>query len=190
MFGAAASTSAFVVVCLKNAEATKLTDDLKKALADAVKAFSTQGPDAGVALTEKLLSQFPGHRDEILRERSYALLSAGRIADALEDRQAILDSGRGNLADHYFAGEYALQAGLFQRARDLFDQVIHMSQHSGSTYYLQSSRLLAALASYQLNEDNRCRDYLSLVEDDVEVLWLVGFDRVSKALLLEVLGER
>jgi len=161
-----------------------VTDDVKKELAVARKRFSREGAELGSGLFDKLLSLHPDYSSEILRERSYAFSEFDMFEEALNDRQVVIESGAGVVADYYFAGEYALQARRLELSRDLFDQTIERSLRSDSTYYIQSSRLLAALVSHQLHENDRCLDYLSLIDDDVEILWLKGFDRVSKKLLL------
>lgn len=161
--------------------------DVKKELAVARERFSREGVEVGLDLFDELLARHSDYRDKILRERSYAFSEFEMFGEALNDRQAIIGLGAGIVADYYFAGEYALQARLFKLSRDLFDQAIDKSLRSDSSYYLQSSRLLAALASHQLHEIDRCLDYLSRIDDDVEILWLKGFDRVSKKLMLDAI---
>lgn len=98
--------------------------------------------------------------------------------------------GRGTPGDSYFGGEYALQAGQFEVARTLFDETIRASLETGSNFYLQSSRLLAALASYQLNDDEASWRYLQLIDDEVEVLWLKGFNRVTKQMVIDAMNHQ
>jgi hypothetical protein len=159
---------------------------LNRELTSASKSIEDGGPD-GSDLFENLIEAHPDQRDYVLRERSKAYADAELFDEALADRLLVIDAGSVLPADCYFGGEYALQCGRFDVARDLFDRAATASIAQGATYYLQSSLLLAALASYQLHEDDRSYAYLDQVDDAVEVLWLKGFDRVSKALMLSVL---
>lgn len=160
---------------------------IKKELEEALSLFQAEGMAAGLEAFQALLLKYPLQRHEILRERSIAYSASALFEDALRDREVILREGREEPRDCYFAGEYALQAGLFTEARHMFDRAIAASLRDSSTYYLASSRLLAALTSYQAGNDVACLAYLDLVDDEVEVLWLKGFNRVSKQLVLEAL---
>ncbi len=164
-----------------------MTDGCKKDLFEISKKFNEEGPKVGGALFDDLISKYPDKEKEIIRERSQAYASMDLFDDALSDRRVIIEKGADSAADFYFAGECAIQAGYFQEANDYFDEAVKECLSSGSTFYLQSSRLLAGFASYQLHEDDRCRGYLELIDEDVEVLWLKGLNRISKKLLLEAM---
>lgn len=133
-----------------------------------------------------LLEANPAEEQEILRQRSKVLADMEQFEEARDDllRVAKLSC---SASDYYFSGEYAIQASDFEQALASFASAIRISESSGNDYYLSSSRLLAALACYQLNRDNECRSYLELVDDDTEVLWLVGFDRVTKKMIIDLL---
>lgn len=155
----------------------------------ALQCLRQEGTERSAPLFAALLGSNPERRDEVYRKRSLVFAELGLFHSAMGDREAIIDLGSQTLGDLYFAGEYALQAGEFGLSRGFFDLAIENAVPSGNSYYLGSSRLLAALASYQLNEDDRCRAYLETVDDNVEVLWLQGFDRVTKQLMLQVLNQ-
>lgn len=162
---------------------------MKHELDMALRCLRDEGDEKSAPLFAALLGAHPEQRDNVHRKRSLVLAELGLFDAAVRDRQAVIDGGHQTAGDLYFAGEYALQAGAFDVARGYFDQAIQRAVRSGDPYYLGSSRLLAALASYQLNEDERCRIYLEEVDDDVEVLWLRGFDRVTKQLTLQALSR-
>jgi tetratricopeptide (TPR) repeat protein len=162
---------------------------MKHELDTALKCLRDEGDEKSAPLFSSLLATYPEQRDNVYRKRSLVLAELDLFDEAVRDRQAIIDGGHHTAGDLYFAGEYALQAGAFDVARNYFDLAIQRAARSGDPYYLGSSRLLAALASYQLNEDERCRTYLEEVDDEVEVLWLRGFDRVTKQLMIQVLSR-
>lgn len=155
----------------------------------ALRCLRDEGDEKSAPLFAALVDAYPEQRDSVHRKRSLVFAELGLFDSAVRDRQVIIDGGHQTLGDLYFAGEYALQAGEFGVARSYFDQAIERAVRSGEPYYLGSSRLLAALASYQLSEDERCRPYLAEVDDEVEVLWLRGFDRVTKQLMLQALSR-
>lgn len=163
---------------------------MKAELEQALSKFRTEGAEVGAAQFALLMQTYPSKQDEILRERSCAYAESQAFEEALSDRRAILDMGRGTPGDSYFGGEYALQAGQFEVARTLFDETIRASLETGSNFYLQSSRLLAALASYQLNDDEASWRYLQLIDDEVEVLWLKGFNRVTKQMVIDAMNHQ
>lgn len=169
-----------------------MSTDIEQELADACERFNRDGPEIGVKLFDELLAQYPDCRDEILRKRSNKFLGREMFEEALNDRKAIIDSGSGKLGDYHLAGEYALEAGLLSLARDMLDRTIEGSVRSGSTYYLGTSQLLAALASLHLNEESRCLEYLRLIDDndDVQVTWLTNYGPASKKSLLEAIERK
>lgn len=160
---------------------------MKQDLDAALQALRDNNEAESSALFAALITAHPDQRAHILRKRSLALAEMERFDEAFRDRQVIIDGGQPTLADFYFAGEYALQAGQYIAARTYFDEAIHRSKTTGNSSFVDSSRLLAALASCQLNEDQRCSQYLEEVADDVEVLWLKGFDRVTRELVLKAM---
>lgn len=168
-----------------------VSTDIERELAEARESFNLDGPEIGARLFDELLARHPDCRDEILRERSYKFLGCEMFEEALNDLRAIIDSGSGELGDYHLAGEYALEAGRLSLARDMLDQTIKDSIRRSSTYYLGTSRLLAALASLHLNEDGRCLEYLRLIDDeeDVQVTWLTNYDRTAKKSLLEAIEK-
>ncbi|MDM7951057.1 hypothetical protein [Hydrogenophaga sp.] len=161
---------------------------MKDELDVALKRLRQDGKEESEQLFSSLLATYPDQRDHLYRKRSLVFAELELFDEAVQDRQAIIDCGQQTIGDLYFSGEYALQAGDFVAARRYFDQVIERAS-GGDPYYLGSSRLLAALASYQLHEDERCRAYLQPVEDDTEILWLKGFDRVTKQMMIEALNR-
>jgi hypothetical protein len=161
---------------------------MKDELNVALKRLRQYGKEESEHLFFSLLSTCPDQRDHLYRKRSLVFAELELFDEAVQDRQAIIDGGQQTVGDLYFAGEYALQAGNYVAARRYFDQVIERAS-GGDPYYLGSSRLLAALASYQLQEDERCRAYLQRVDDNTEVLWLKGFDRVTKQMMSEALDR-
>lgn len=162
---------------------------MKHELDTALQFLRDEGDEKSAPLFSSLLATYPEQRDNVYRKRSLVFAELELFDAAVRDRQAIIDGGYHTAGDLYFAGEYALQAGAFDFARNCFDLAIQRATHGGDPFYLGSSRLLAALASYQLNEDDRCRTYLEEVDDEVEVLWLRGFDRVTKQLMVQALGR-
>jgi hypothetical protein len=162
---------------------------MKHELDTALQCLRNEGEEKSAPLFSSLLTTYPEQRDNVYRKRSLVFAELELFDAAVRDRQSIIDGGHQTGGDLYFAGEYALQAGAFDIARNYFDQSIQRAARGGDPYYLGSSRLLAALASYQLNEDERCRAYLEEVGDDVEVLWLRGFDRVTKQLMIQALNR-
>ncbi len=161
---------------------------MKHELDMALRCLQEQGADKSESLFAAVLSAYPEQRDHVYRKRSLVFAELEDFDAAMLDRQAVIEGGRPTVGDIYFAGEYALQAGNFEAARRYFDLAIEKATSGGDAYYIGSSRLLAALACYQLHEDERCRSYLAEVGDEVEVLWLKGFDRVTKQIMLQVLN--
>lgn len=162
---------------------------MKDELDVALNCLRNDGKDKSERRFSSLLANHPEQRDHVLRKRSVVFAELDLFDAAIQDRQAIINGGQQTNGDLYFAGEYALQAGDYGTARRYFDQMIDRAFDGGDPYYLGSSRLLAALASYQLHEDERCRAYLQAVEDDTEILWLKGFDRVTKQMMIEELNR-
>lgn len=162
---------------------------MKDELNTALTRLRQDGQEKSEQIFSSLLAKYPNQRDHVFRKRSLVFAEMELFDEAVQDRQAIIDGGQQKVGDFYFAGEYALQAGDYIAARRYFDQVIETASAGGDPYYLDSSRLLAALASYQLHEDKPCREYLDQVDDNTEVLWLKGFDRVTKQMMSEALDQ-
>lgn len=162
---------------------------MKEELDIALKRLRLDGKDKSEQFFSTLLATYPEQRDHVYRKRSLVFAELELFADATQDRLAIINCGLQTVGDLYFAGEYALQAGDYVAARQCFDQAIEQASRVGDPYYMGSSRLLAALASYQLHEDASCRAYLESVDNNTEVLWLKGFDRVTKQMMREALDR-
>lgn len=162
---------------------------MKDELNTALTRLRQDGQEKSEQIFSSLLATYPNQRDHVFRKRSLVFAEMELFDEAVQDRQAIIDGGQQKVGDFYFAGEYALQAGDYTAARRYFDRVIEIASSGGDPYYLDSSKLLAALASYQLHEDKRCREYLNQVAENTEVLWLKGFDRVTKQMMSEALDQ-
>lgn len=142
--------------------------------------------EEGLQMFERLLSgAAPIDAEHLLRERSLALAARKRFLPALQDREALLNlTAKPRVADAYFAGEYALEAGLPARAMEHFEAAVRLSLADDDSYYLSESRLLKAHCHVELAQHNKAHEELALVPDDLEVLWLSNEDRISKASVM------
>lgn len=158
----------------------KLDDQISKA-----RAVLREDQPAGHSLFEELIDQHPGARVDILRERSLGYAEIGQFEKALADRGDVADSDTSRVGDQYFAGEYAMQAGVVSQALPYFESCIELSVRQQSGYYLNSARLLAALCRCRLGDRVGARALLDEVPDDTSVMWLEGFDdEINKASVL------
>ncbi|MCZ8321101.1 MAG: tetratricopeptide repeat protein [Burkholderiales bacterium] len=142
----------------------------------------------GRSLFEELLDQYPNARSDLLRERSLGYAEAGAFDKAFADRRDVADADMSGIADLYFAGEYAMQAGSLAQAAPYFERCIARSLSEKSAYYLGSARLLAALCLSRMGDKTKALAMLDEVPADVSVMWLDGFDdEVTKASVLKEL---
>ena len=142
----------------------------------------------GHSLFEDMLDQYPDARIDILRERSLGYAELGEFRKAFADRRDVAEADLAGIGDLYFAGEYAIQTGDLEQALLYFDRCIERSINEQGTYYLNSSRLLAALCRSRLGDRVAALALLQEVPSDTSVMWLEGFDdEITKASVLKEL---
>lgn len=143
---------------------------------------------AGQELFQELLEQYPESQEDIFRERSLGYAEIGKFEMAFADRRAIAESAASHPNDCYFAGEYAMQAGVLQEAASYFERCIGLSIKQMNEYYLNSARLLAALCHCRLGDRMAALKFIQDVPSDTSVMWLEGFpDNINKEVVLNEL---
>lgn len=152
----------------------------------ALRSDESEGRD----LFEDLLAQHPDARGDVLRERSLGYAELGAFDKAFIDRRDAADADLSSIADLYFTGEYAMQAGNLGQAVSYFERCIAKSLNEASVYYLGSARLLTALCQSRLGNKAKASAMLDDVSADVSVMWLDGFDdEITKATVLRELSQ-
>lgn len=140
-------------------------------------------------LYQRLLDEYQSMDVDILRDRAWAQAQYGDKTEALNDREIIIGSDNAKVSDFYFAAELAIELGELGKAVVYLDEVTNRSLEQGDSYYLQESRLLKAFCSLKLGSVEEAMSLIQGVDDDIELLWVAGEERISKRDILDALEK-
>jgi tetratricopeptide (TPR) repeat protein len=119
-----------------------------------------------------------------IRAAAFEALNEGKVEEAYARLSQILTTDECTLDDLYLAGEWALDAGLYQTAIDLFSRTINESESMKDSWYLDGVYLARAYARAQTGAHDLAKDDLALVPDGVELTWLRNHSALSKESVL------
>lgn len=118
-----------------------------------VKTLVDQGKAAeALDLCGQLLAQLPQATADILRLRAYVYALEGRYAEAIADRNSVIESGEGKLRDYYQLGDNAVSAGRFEDASRWLQEALRLGRIQGESWFESAALLLLSYAKMQLGQ--------------------------------------
>lgn len=123
------------------------------------------------------------------RANAYALLSDGDVCSAFYKMSELISRGGHSVDDLYLAGEWALDAGLYQEAIDMLSRSVTESFAESDTWYIESAYLARAYARIMIGEYKMAGDDLAKIDDVIEITWLGNHPKISKETLLGMLRK-
>ena len=147
--------------------------NIKLELKNAYEMVKSGGYVEAMKLCDDLLASFPMEKKLILRKRSLMHDFAGNLAEALNDRVMLIESGLGDIEDIFLSGHLCTELRNFVEAEQYFDRVIEMEKNIGANgrNFSQSSHLYKALCYFELRDLESVESELANVGGD-EKIWV------------------
>lgn len=87
---------------------------------------------------------------DVLRTRAFVFARSGDYGSAVRDREAIIETGKGEIRDYYRAADNALSAGQLTKATIWFEIVLKLGKEINETWFKAASYFLLAFTQMEL----------------------------------------
>ncbi|MEN3953593.1 hypothetical protein [Iodidimonas sp. SYSU 1G8] len=130
------------------------------------------------------------------------LFNFSQIIDLVESRRTIrdylgayqivageIDRFENRLEILCFAGELALEAGLFSKAIELLDLLLLEGESEGETWFRGGAFAMRAFALIELGQMDKAILSINELDDTLTMSWIANVPILTKKYLLERAGE-
>ncbi|MBN2193847.1 MAG: hypothetical protein JW751_13615 [Polyangiaceae bacterium] len=141
-----------------------MTDDeaaFAEALGEIRRLLDGRSYEEAIVASTSALDRFPGH-GRLYYSRAQAKLLAGRkspdFVAAIEDVSRAIELSPEEPTCRFFRGVWYFELGNWNQAAEDLSEAVVLEEALGSEYYIESARLLRALALRQLGDARRAEE--------------------------------